>query len=169
MTTANPVDVAHLQHAVEAFLYREASLLDQWRLDEWADLLADDARYVVPPTDDPHADTYNVLALIDDDATRARARARRLLSDRAHREYPFTRTRRLITNVVITGAGDDGLLDVEANFVVYRIRHEESLAFIGHYRYRLRPDPSGDFRIVLRRAELDLDALRPHGTISIIV
>ena len=31
--------------AIEEFLYREAELLDDWRLPEWADLFTDDARY----------------------------------------------------------------------------------------------------------------------------
>ncbi len=30
---------------VEDFLYREAALLDEWKLDEWEKLLADDATY----------------------------------------------------------------------------------------------------------------------------
>ena len=29
--------------AVEDFLYQEAALLDEWRLDEWLSLLTDDA------------------------------------------------------------------------------------------------------------------------------
>ena len=36
---------------VEDFLYHEAALLDEWRLDAWQDLLADDACYYVPSND----------------------------------------------------------------------------------------------------------------------
>jgi p-cumate 2,3-dioxygenase beta subunit len=37
----------------EDFLYREAALLDDWRLDEWLDLYADVCLYIVPATDLP--------------------------------------------------------------------------------------------------------------------
>jgi p-cumate 2,3-dioxygenase beta subunit len=38
---------------VEDFLYHEAALLDEWRLDAWQELLADDACYYVPSNDRP--------------------------------------------------------------------------------------------------------------------
>src|SRR5215831_20606633 len=37
-----------LQHEVEQFLYREARLLDERRLDDWLGLLADDLHYWMP-------------------------------------------------------------------------------------------------------------------------
>jgi 3-phenylpropionate/cinnamic acid dioxygenase small subunit len=36
---------------VEDFLYEEAALLDEWRLEEWLQLLTEDAAYYVPSTD----------------------------------------------------------------------------------------------------------------------
>ena len=35
---------------VEDFLYREAALLDDWKLKEWLDLFSPRARYEVAPT-----------------------------------------------------------------------------------------------------------------------
>jgi p-cumate 2,3-dioxygenase beta subunit len=37
----------------EDLLYKEAALLDEWRLDEWLELLTEDATYEIPPTDVP--------------------------------------------------------------------------------------------------------------------
>src|SRR5215813_6370858 len=37
-----------LQHTIEHFLYYEARLLDDRRLDEWYELLADDIHYFMP-------------------------------------------------------------------------------------------------------------------------
>jgi len=37
-----------LQHDVEQFLYKEARLLDERRLDEWLDLLAEELYYWMP-------------------------------------------------------------------------------------------------------------------------
>jgi 3-phenylpropionate/cinnamic acid dioxygenase small subunit len=39
---------SHLRHRVEDFLYLEAELLDDRKLRDWLDLLADDVRYWMP-------------------------------------------------------------------------------------------------------------------------
>ena len=39
----------------EDLLYKEAALLDEWRLDEWLELLTEDATYEIPPTMFPKA------------------------------------------------------------------------------------------------------------------
>jgi p-cumate 2,3-dioxygenase beta subunit len=153
---------------VESFLYEEADLLDSWRLEEWLELVTEDVRYVVPCTDLPGGDPRRDLVLVDDDIVRLRARVRRLLSPRGHREFPRSRTRRLVTNVRIVE--DDGTqATVTANFAVYRARNEEVLVFVGKYTYRLRRAPGGGLNISFRRAELDNESLRPHGTMSIII
>ena len=155
-----------LQWSVEQFVYHEAALLDAWELDDWVRLLADDLRYVVPATDDLTGDPESSLVLLDDDIVRARARVERLKSRRAHREFPWSRTRRLISNVRVTATGGDEV-EAQANFVVYRIR-KSVVAYVGCYKWRLRAH-EGSFLIVHRRVELDLESLRPHGTLSIIL
>ena len=152
---------------VEDFLYQEAALLDEWRLDEWLTLFTEDARYVVPSTDLPKGDPATTLSLIDDDMVRLRGRVARLNSRRAYREFPWSRTRRIISNVRITAVEGDQL-HVAASFLVYRVRKEEAHPFMGQYLYVLaRVD--GQLKIRSRRAELDLEALVPHGTVSIIL
>ena len=110
-----------LRQEVEDFLYAEAALLDAWRLDEWAALFTEDARYVVPTTDLPEGDPRQDLMFIDDDIVRIRARVKRLNSRHAHREYPSSRTRRFISNVRVEET-DEGELAVRANALVYRFR-----------------------------------------------
>jgi p-cumate 2,3-dioxygenase beta subunit len=155
-----------LRMAVEDFLYQEAALLDEWRLDEWVELFTDDASYVVPATDLPAGDPDESLVLISDNLDRIRGRVRRLNSRKAYREFPVSRTRRLIGNVRILGVTEEEV-DVTCNFVVYRVRRDVNV-YVGRYLYRLVRQPEG-FRIRLRRAELDLESLRPHGTLSIIL
>jgi p-cumate 2,3-dioxygenase beta subunit len=151
---------------VEEFLYQEAALLDEWRLDDWLELLDDEAEYIVPSTDMPSGTQSDSLVLITDDIFRIRARVTRLNSRRAHREFPTSRTRRFISNVrILDDRGDD--LDIEANFIVYRIRKDAN-AYVGRYLYTLVRS-NGSFLIRKRRAELDLESLRPHGTVSIIL
>ena len=38
---------------VEDLFYQEAALLDEWRLEDWLELLTDDAIYQIPPTEFP--------------------------------------------------------------------------------------------------------------------
>src|SRR4051794_26732805 len=92
---------------VEDFLYAEAAILDEWRLSEWLDLFTDDAMYVVPATDLPDGDPWQTLTVLTDDMARLRGRVTRLMSRHAYREFPYARTRRLITNVRITGEEND--------------------------------------------------------------
>ena len=118
MTTT---DKPTLREQVEDFLFREAELLDDWRLDDWVALFTEDGRYIVPTTDLPDGDPQRDLVFIDDDITRLRARAVRLNSRHAHREYPWSRTRRFVSNVRVEDAGS-GELSVTANVMVYRFR-----------------------------------------------
>ena len=76
---------------VEDFLYREAALLDEWRLDEWLEMLTDDAIYQVPSTDAPEGDARNTLYIIADDALRIRSRVKQLLGKSAWAENPHSR------------------------------------------------------------------------------
>ena len=163
MTTA---DKPTLREQVEDFLFREAELLDDWRLDEWVSLFTEDGRYVVPTTDLPDGDPQRDLVFIDDDITRLRARAVRLNSRHAHREYPWSRTRRFVSNVRVDENGN-GELSVTANVMVYRFRSGEGAPYVGSVHYTLRRNGQG-FKIAYRRAVLDLEALSWHGAVSII-
>ena len=157
-----------LRLAVEHFLWEEAALLDAWRLDEWLALFTEDGRYVVPTTDRPDGDPRIDLVFIDDNMVRLRGRVNRLNSRFAHREFPASRTRRLVTNIrLVRIAGDE--LDAEASFVVYRARSEAIAPYVGRYRYTLVRQGGGGFRIRHRRAELTLERLSDHGAVSIIL
>jgi p-cumate 2,3-dioxygenase subunit beta len=152
---------------VEDLLYREAALLDDWRLEEWLELLTDDAIYEIPPTDVPEGDARNTLFIIADDAVRIRSRVKQLLGKSAWAESPHSRTRRMISNVRVLGAEGDRIL-ATANFAVHRMRYESVDTYIGRYDYKL-VRVGKDLRIKERRAVLDNEALRPHGKISFIL
>jgi p-cumate 2,3-dioxygenase beta subunit len=157
-----------LRLAVEYFLFEEAAHLDNWRLDEWLSLFTKDARYLVPTTDLPDGDPARDMMFIDDDYERLKGRVTRLKSRHAHREYPSSRTRRLITNVRLTRI-DASEVEVEASFAVYRSRNEMIAPYVGIYRYTLARHDGGAFLIRRRRAELDLERLTDHGAVSIIL
>jgi p-cumate 2,3-dioxygenase beta subunit len=155
-----------LREMVEDFLYQEAALLDAWRLDEWLALFTGDGRYLVPTTDLPDGDPQKDLVFIDDDMVRLRARVERLKSRHGHREYPSSRTRRFISNIRIKV--EDGSIVVTSSFLVYRFRMGESSPYVGWYEHRLKR-VEGELKIHNRKAVLDLEALREHGAVSIIV
>jgi len=156
-----------LEREVEDFIVCEAALLDEWRLDEWLSLFTEDARYMVPSTELPAGDPKETLAIVNDDLARLRGRVERLKSRHAHREFPWSRTRRFITNVRIKQIIGEELV-ANASFLVYRIRSGQVDPLIGSYVYTLRRI-DGALRIAARKAVLDLEALRPHGTLSIIL
>jgi len=166
MTAAMVAGRHALRLDAEEFLYEEAALLDDWRLDDWLALFTPDARYEVPSTDHPSGGPADALMLVSDTAAMLAARVKRLNSRKAHREFPWSRTRRIIGNVrILSQDGDE--LEVAANFAVYRSRREVNV-YMGQYRHRLVRH--GDsFKIRFRRAELDVETLDPHGTLSIIL
>jgi p-cumate 2,3-dioxygenase subunit beta len=153
---------------VEDFLYHEAALLDEWRLDEWQQLLTDDACYYVPSNDQPESDHRRALFLIADDRERIRQRIIRVQDPNCHAEYPKSRTRRMIGNVRILSVEGD-LIGVAANFVCYRFRRYERVReYVGGYRYLLRRAGDG-FRIKERRVLIDAHELGSLGSVSFIL
>ena len=163
-----PVASAVSRAEVEDLLYYEAELLDSWKLDDWLKLLTDDATYYVPPNDKPDADHRFTLFTIADDIVRLRERIIRLKDPNCHAEYPPSRTRRLITNVRVTGVEGD-TISIAANFVIYRHRrggqHQD---FVGRYRHKLRR-VGGLLKIAERRAILDAEELGALGSVSFIL
>jgi len=83
----------------EDFLFHEAALLDEWKVKDWAALFTDDGEYMIPSTDDPHADPRTTLFLVFDDRHRLEERGKRLMSKAAHAEFPHSRTVHSYSNV----------------------------------------------------------------------
>jgi p-cumate 2,3-dioxygenase beta subunit len=166
MTVAPPRVITRAE--VEDFLYYEAALLDEWKLNEWQELLTDDAAYYVPPNDQLEGDHRTTLFLVADDRERIRQRIIRVLDPNCHAEFPKSRTRRLISNVRIVAREGD-LVTVAANFVCYRYRRYERIReYVGAYRYILKC--AGDsFRIKERRVLIDAHELGTLGSVSFIL
>lgn len=152
---------------VEDFLFQEAALLDEWRLDEWLGLFEKDATYEVPTTDRPNEDPNRSQYYVWDDYELLTARVKRLKSRHAHAENPHSRTRRLVTNVRL-GERSDVALEVRAAFLIYKIRDGNVDQFVGRYEHTLAPNGEG-LRFRKRRAVLELEVLRPGGRLSFIL
>jgi p-cumate 2,3-dioxygenase beta subunit len=161
-----PANISRID--IEEFLYREAALLDAWKLEEWLTLFTEDAHYFVPTVGtatDVQPD--NTLFYIADDRLRLKERVIRLQKKGAHVEWPRSRTRHLVSNVLIDSRDEEEMV-VSAAFSIYRFKNGNSDNYVGSYRYRLCVE-SGALRIREKRCMLDMDALRPHGRVSIIL
>ena len=152
----------------EDFLYREAALLDEWRLDEWLELFTPDSVYEVPTMGvGLKASPDNALFYIADDYRRLRHRVTRLDKPSAHAEWPHSTTVRAVHNVRIVGVEERGV-HVACTFTTYRSKHNITDTYIGHAHYWV-VEVNGDIRIRVKRVQLGMDSLQPHGKVSIIL
>jgi p-cumate 2,3-dioxygenase subunit beta len=152
----------------ERLIFLEAELLDQWRLDEWLLLYADETTYLVPTPGMPDDCTPETsLFLINDDRYRLENRVKRLKKRTAHSEYPHSTTVHMYTNLRIAAQGPDGTL-VNGVFQVSRFKDGIMDIFLGRVRYRMI---KADDRILIRnkRCDLGMDALVPQGRLTIIL
>lgn len=157
-----------LLQEVQYFLALDAELLDTWQLETWTELLAEDVRYRVPSPDIPDGNPDKDLFLVSDDRVTLISRVNQLLGTTAWVENPLSRTRRIVSNVRIVSA-DSNEIKITANFAIWRYHMELTDMYIGQYRHTLARNGDGDLVFKERKSVLDLQSLRPHGRLSIIL
>lgn len=159
----NTVD-SETQHQVEQFYYLESALLDSRLYDEWLDLFTEDMHYYMPirrnqTRRNKDAEFYEdgAFAHFDDDITTMRGRIRKATSDLSWCENPGSRTRHVISNVIVRKGVEANTLEVSAAFIVYRNRQERQTDFfVGERRDVLRfADTEFGFTIAKRTILLD--------------
>ncbi|MER5628614.1 aromatic-ring-hydroxylating dioxygenase subunit beta [Streptosporangium sp. NPDC002544] len=155
------------RHEVEDFLYREASLLDEWRLDEWFTLFEEGGRLEVATTDWKGWDSSEAGSFMCDDYDLIKARVKRLKSRKAHAENPHSRTHRMISNVLILEQGDKTVW-VSANFIVHRYRDGGTYSYVGRYEHVLLVEDEG-LRFRLRRSIPTMEAMDAGARLSFIL
>ena len=154
------------QRAVERFLYDEARLLDEWRLDEWLGCFHAGSRYEVPSTSAPHSDAREAQFLVSDDYERLVARVRRLESANAHAERPRSRLSHQVSNISVSESPQG--IQVAAEGTTWRFRLGDSDHYVVRYRHQLS-EQDGDLRFDLRRVEVVNERLAPGGRLSFIL
>ncbi|WP_433215885.1 aromatic-ring-hydroxylating dioxygenase subunit beta [Microtetraspora malaysiensis] len=151
----------------EDFLYREAMLLDEWRLDDWLALFEEGGRMEVTTTDWNGWDSSSAGAFMCDDHDLLKARVKRLKSRKAHAENPHSRTHRMISNVIILEQGDETVW-VAANFIIHRYRDNQAFSYVGRYEHVLLVDDDG-LRFRLRRSIPTMETMAPGARLSFIL
>jgi 3-phenylpropionate/cinnamic acid dioxygenase small subunit len=146
------------------FLAREARLLDQNRLWEWFELLAEDFRSEVPirvtlpraaSEKDHLAEFKTGVYHAQDTKGSARVRIQRLFSGYAWAEDPPSRTVRSVGSVEATARGSGGEYEVWSALLLYRERGlEPDHQFISANRTDVLRRTSTDLEIVDRKVWL---------------
>jgi benzoate/toluate 1,2-dioxygenase beta subunit len=154
----------------EDVLYHEAELLDgatldNTALDRWLELFTDDAVYWVPARHD-ESDPQRHVSLIYDDRARMAERVWRLSVGPAHAQIPPSTTRRLITNVRVTGTEGDEVV-VRSNFAIFEVRKTTQRAFAGEYEHRLVP--GGDGWLIRRKTARLVNCEAPIFNLTFLV
>jgi p-cumate 2,3-dioxygenase beta subunit len=156
--------------AVAQFLYDEAALLDEWRLDEWLALFhPEEAAYVIPSPEDHSDDPATTLHLVNDSMRTLAGRVTRLKSKHAHAESPRSRTRRRISNVRVWWRPDD--LFSRSVFDVTRVRGGAVDRYVGVYEHQLLPNDDADIPWLIgrRRVLIDHSIEAAGGQVSILL
>lgn len=158
-----------LQQEVQDFLYLEARLLDERRLDEWIGLMADEIHYFMPirrnvkfgDWDLEFSDPENEISYFDEGLDILRGRVRQINTGVHWAEEPVSRFEHLITNVEVIGEEGDEVR-VASKFFVYQNRlADEVNHFVGRRYDTLRRDPETVFKIVKRKIILAQNVLLP--------
>lgn len=152
-----------LQREIEAFFYAEAELLDSRRFEDWLKLFHDDVHYWMPIAcnfqfgqfEEEYTRPGRDLNWFDEGKFELEQRVKQIMGGDHWAEEPLSRTSHLVTNIQITGKGEDWV-ETRCRFLVYRNRTEaETEIFVGKRNDRLVHAENGGWLIKHRHIFLD--------------
>lgn len=124
------------RHTVEAFLYREARLMDEHAYEEWLALWTDDALYWVPCNEDDF-DPERHVSIVYENRARLEDRITRLKSGAAYAQDPKSRLSRVVSNVEIEDENGTETV-VHSTFNLTALRRGRVDVFAGRAIHKLR-------------------------------
>jgi len=136
---------------VDEFLYHEARLLDEGRLEDWLALFTEDATYWLP-LERGQTDPIETSSLVYDDRTLLELRVKQARHPRAHARLPLARTVHQIGNISIINE-EQNQITVSSTLVLIEFRSEKQRTWGALVEHHLRPQGDG-FRIAHKRVEL---------------
>jgi 3-phenylpropionate/cinnamic acid dioxygenase small subunit len=160
-----------LDKEVEAFLYREAELLDERRYADWLALLAEDIRYWMPMRRNVKAGEFareftregQDINWFDEGKDTLARRVRQIETGIHWAEEPVSRISHLVTNVQIVEARPSPdrphEVAVRSRFLVYRNRVETETDILVGKREDLLRRAGEDWQIARRKIVLDQNVL----------
>lgn len=148
--------------ALQAFLYREARLLDDKQWDEWLSCYHPDAEFWMPSWDDDGEltrDPQREISLIYyANRDGLEDRVFRIKTERSSASMPEPRTSHMIANVEILDEHDD-VVEVRYNFHTLSHRYKITDQFFGTTLVSLRKTEGG-FQIASKKIALKNDYIR---------
>ena len=148
-----------MKDELEAFVLREARLLDERRFAAWLELFAEDGIYWVPTLLDQRS-PQEALSLFYETRALLAMRVARLERPDMHAQAPASRTVHHVSAIEITGD-----LELRSSLIVGEWRAGESRWFGARVLHRLRREAQG-LRIVLKRVDL-IDSEAPHRALTV--
>lgn len=139
-------------HDIQAFLYREARLLDDRQWDEWLECYRPDAEFWMPAwddddrlTEDPHSE---ISLIYYPNREGLEDRVYRIKTERSGASTPEPRTTHQITNLeVLEEAGDR--VELRFNWHTLSHRYKQTDSYFGSAFYTL--DVSGETPLITRK------------------
>jgi benzoate/toluate 1,2-dioxygenase beta subunit len=144
--------------AVEAFVLREARLLDERRYAEWLGLFADDGVYWIP-TQAGQASPHEALSIVYEPKGLLAVRVERLARGEMHVQAPPSRTVHHVSAIEVDGD------EARSALIVAEWRAGEARWFAARVSHKLRKESAG-LRILLKRVDL-IDGEAPHRAIAV--
>ena len=142
----------------EAFLYKEARLLDTYELHEWRRLFTDDAIYWVPLNESDY-DPMQHISICYDDMKHLEGRIWRVMeSGMNHTQDPPSRFMRLVSNVEVDNTEGDDTPTVYSNLLLSEFRSGGQRKFEPRYfaarcQHKLRKE-GDEWRITFKKISL---------------
>ena len=144
--------------AIEAFVLREARLLDEQRYAEWLDLFADDGVYWIP-TKPGQASPHEALSIVYEPRSLLALRVERLSRGEMHVQSPPSRTVHHVSAIEVDGD------EARSALIVAECRGQETRWFAGRVTHKLKK-ADGGLRILLKRVDL-IDGEAPHRALAV--
>lgn len=138
------------------FLHREAAMLDDWRFDDWLDLLTDDIVYTMPvgiTKEDVSDEFTNEAYYLDEDRNSLETRVDRLHSDFVWSEVPRSHTRRFVSNVRVVD--EDGAEATVRDNSLFNFVREHKQVMMTYERESTLRNVDGALRLAGRTVYLD--------------
>jgi 3-phenylpropionate/cinnamic acid dioxygenase small subunit len=151
-----------LVSVVSSFICAEFDMIDEWRLDEWLSLFADECLYWIPI--DPSRSPDECISIVCDDHLRLEERLFYLLEAGGASTMPRSRTLHTLGGVQVWEGTSAGELIVSARQVIHEVRlgdyaqvglgQSRTLPAACEYRLLNAPDTPFGYKIAAKRVEL---------------
>ncbi|WP_108446732.1 benzoate 1,2-dioxygenase small subunit [Halomonas denitrificans] len=139
-------------HDIQAFLYREARLLDDRQWDEWLQCYRQDAEFWMPAWDDDDqltGDPHSEISLIYyPNREGLEDRVYRIKTERSGASTPEPRTTHQISNLEVLRE-EGGSVEVRFNWHTLSHRYKKTDSYFGSAFYTL--DVSGEAPLITRK------------------